>query len=555
MDKENANYKGTVDAITARYAKKVAPMLIPIMDDKQKMQGYISLLSEKSYEFCTDKPKVIDMPARYQPDYNTLRENTIEVAASGCDDLMMKYFEGEKLTHAEIIKGVRAGIANGQTIGIYAGSAVQNRGVIKLLYQIIRLMPSPCESKVKATDGAGKEIEVKCDENGPLAMQVFKTIADQFGKLSLAKVYRGTVKGGASVLNTANDKYERINQVVTLKGKKQESADAIFAGDICAIPKLTNTSTGDSLADDKNKITLLPIPFPQPNISYAIKAAKQGEEEKVFAALYRLNEEDPSFKVEKNAETGEILVSGLGDIALNIICRKIKNRSNVEAVLSPPKVAYRETIRKKVDLAEGKHKKQTGGAGQYGHVKIRFEPYPDGDFIFEQECVGGSVPKSFHPAVEKGLRECIQEGVLAGYPVINLKAVLFDGSYHDVDSKEIAFVSAAHLAFKDGIPKASPVLLEPVMKLRIKVPESYYGSISGDMNSKRRGNIMGQDNEGGKLIIHAEAPYAEVLTYSTDLRSMTQSRGTFTMEQVRYQEVPNDVAQKVIKARQAESAK
>ena len=394
--------------------------------------------------------------------------------------------------------------------------------------------------------------DITCEADAPFAAQVFKTIVDPFvGKLNIMKVFRGTLKSGATVYNATTGKTERINQIYLLKGKKQEAVNELTAGDIGAVNKLTATNTGDTLCDESAKVKFDPIHFPRAVLSMAIYAEKKGEEDKIFQGLNKLAEEDYTFSVTKNAETGEMLISGQGETHLDVINKKLKAKFNVTAVLKTPKIAYRETIRKKVE-AEGKHKKQSGGHGQYGHCKVRFEPF-DGEFEFAEEVVGGSVPKQYIPAVEKGLIECLPHGVLAGYPVTGLRAVLYDGSYHDVDSSEMAFKLAAAIAFKEGLKNASPCLLEPVMKLKIAIPEAFLGDIMGDMN-KRRGRILGIDMLEGLQIVNAEAPQAEIQKYATDLRSMTQGRGKFMAELARYEEVPAAEADKIVKARAAEQA-
>ena len=392
-------------------------------------------------------------------------------------------------------------------------------------------------------------VSITCEE-GPFAAQVFKTVVDPFvGKLNVMKVFRGTLKSGTTVYNATTGKTERINQIYLLRGKKQEPVSELSAGDIGAVNKLAATNTGDTLCDENVKVKFDPIHFPRPVLSMAIYAEKKGEEDKIFQGLNKLAEEDYTFTVTKNKETGEMLINGQGETHLDVINRKLKAKFNVSALLKTPKIAYRETIRKTVE-AEGKHKKQSGGHGQYGHCKVRFEPF-EGEFEFAEEVVGGSVPKQYIPAVEKGLIECLPHGVLAGYPVTGLRAVLYDGSYHDVDSSEMAFKLAAALAFKEGLKNAKPVLLEPVMKLKIAIPENFLGDIMGDMN-KRRGRILGIDMMEGMQVVNAEAPQAEIQRYATDLRSMTQGRGKFTAELARYEEVPAGEAEKIVKARQAE---
>lgn len=551
MDKDNADYEGTVNALKAKYAGKIAPIQIPLMQGN-KMIGYINALTEKAFRFSEEGLKEIPIPEEMKGTLATMQENLTETAAENDEALLDKYFSEGELSKEEIIHGIRKGIYNVNTIPVMAGSALQNRGIINLMDEIVKYMPKAIERREVLASAVGKDelVGITCIENAPFAAQVFKTVVDPFvGKLNVMKVFRGTLKSGSTVYNSTTGKTERISQIYLLKGKKQEVVSELNAGDIGAVSKLTATNTGDTLCDESEKVKFDPIHFPRPVLSMAIYAEKKGDEDKIFAGLNKLAEEDYTFTVSKNAETGEMVISGQGETHLDVINKKLKAKFNVSALLKTPKIAYRETIRKTVE-AEGKHKKQSGGHGQYGHCKVRFEPF-DGEFEFAEEVVGGSVPKQYIPAVEKGLRECLPNGVLAGYPVTGLRAVLYDGSYHDVDSSEMAFKLAAALAFKEGLKNANPVLLEPIMKLRIAIPESYLGDIMGDMN-KRRGRILGIDMLDDMQVVNAEAPQAELFRYATDLRSMTQGRGKFVAELERYEEVPFAEAEKIIKARAAE---
>ncbi len=551
-DKENADYKGTVAALTAKYAGKIAPIQIPIMEGN-KMVGYVNALKETCYRFADEaQKKSIPIPEELKGTLAEMQASLTETAAENDEALLDKYFEEGKLSKDEIIHGIRKGIYNVNTIPVMAGSALQNRGIINLMDEIVKYMPSAEERREMLASGVDKDemIEVTCTENEPFAAQVFKTVVDPFvGKMNVMKVFRGTLKAGSSVYNATTGKTERISQIYLLKGKKQETVNELTAGDIGAVSKLAATNTGDTLCDESAKLRFDPIHFPRPVLSMAIYAEKKGEEDKIFQGLNKLAEEDYTFSVAKNADTGEMIINGQGETHLDVINKKLKAKFNVSALLKTPKIAYKETIRKTVE-AEGKHKKQSGGHGQYGHCKVRFEPF-DGDFEFAEEVVGGSVPKQYIPAVEKGLIECLPHGVLAGYPVTGLKAVLYDGSYHDVDSSEMAFKLAAAIAFKEGLKNANPVLLEPIMKLKIAIPEAYLGDIMGDMN-KRRGRILGIDMMEDLQIVNAEAPQAEIQKYATDLRSMTQGRGRFVAELERYEEVPFAESEKIVKARKEE---
>ena len=553
MDKENADYAGTVAALKEKYAAKIAPIQIPLMEGN-KMIGYINALKDAAYQFTGTGLKDIPIPDDMRGTLADMQASLTETAAENDEQLLDKYFGEGALTKDEVILGIRKGIYNVNTIPVMAGSALQNRGIINLIEEIVKYMPNAVERReILAQSEDGEElVPISCKAMAPFAAQVFKTTVDPFvGKLNVMKVFRGILKAGSTVYNANTGKTERISQIYLLKGKKQEPTAELGAGDIGAVSKLANTNTGDTLCDENAKVKFDPIHFPRPVLSMAIYAEKKGEEDKIFQGLNRLAEEDYTFTVAKNAETGEMLISGQGETQLDVINKKLKAKFNVSAVLKTPKIAYRETIRKTVE-AEGKHKKQSGGHGQYGHCKVRFEPC-ESTFEFAEEVVGGSVPKQYIPAVEKGLVECLPHGVLAGYPVTGLRAVLYDGSYHDVDSSEMAFKLAAALAFKEGLKNARPVLLEPIMKLKIGIPEAYLGDIMGDMN-KRRGRILGIDLVDNMQVVNAEAPQAELQKYATDLRSMTQGRGKFAMELARYEEVPPAEAEKIVKARAAEQA-
>ncbi len=540
VNKENSDFASTVDAIIARY-DKVIPIELPIMEGG-KMTGYVDVFTGKA--FALDG-KSIDIPANLTAKAGEYRDKLIEMVAETEEDLMMKFFEGEAFTDEEINRGVHAAIAAESFIPLMGGNATTCTRVSGLMDKIIDLMPSPAIAhKAKAVKG-GSAIEVACDSSAPFSAHVFKSIVDPYvGKLLIFKVKTGKIQSGDTILNNTAEKTERVGTVYVLKGKKQEPVDFLEAGDIGALAKLVYTNTNDTLSAQDNPIVYDKIQFPTPVISYAVKAAK--DEEKVIQGLIKMQDEDATFKVEKNIVTGDVLISGLGEAQLDIMCKRVKNKLGLDITWQEPRVAYRETIRKTAE-AEGKHKKQSGGAGQYGDVFIRFEPgAEDGEFEFVDAIVGGAVPRQFIPAVEKGLREAIKKGVLAGYPMVNVKATLYDGKYHTVDSKEIAFITAAKLSYQEGCAKASPCFLEPIMEASIIVPDDYLGDILGDMN-KRRGRILGTNvAPGGKQIITAEVPQAEVFRYATDLRSMTQGRGKFTMKLLRYEEVPASANTKII---------
>ena len=541
LDKDNANFVKTVHAIKEKYGNKIAPMIIPNMVD-EKMKGFVKV----AYGVLRDwERNEHPIPENLQSDYEEARLALCEAAAENDEELLDKFFADGDLTGEEIERGVKLGVKACTTITVLGGSALKNQGIFNLMDKMVSTMLSPADAKPQKAFDDGKEIEIRPDPNAPAVVRVFKTTVDPFvGRLNMFRVLNGTVKSGDTLIDGRTGESQKISSIYYLRGKKQIPTDEIIAGDIGAFAKLGAVATGDVLSVS-GKITAPPIEMPPAEYAMAIGSAKKGEEDKVFAGLKKLQEEDVSFRIEKNPDTGEMLIVGVGDTQLSVLCKKLKNKFGCDAVLTEPKVAYRETIRKSAE-GEGKHKKQSGGAGQYGHCKVRFEPgAEDGVYEFVDAVVGGVVPRQFIPAVDKGLKEAIKEGVLAGYPVVNLKCTLFDGSYHPVDSKEVAFVSAARLAYLDGMKKASPCILEPVMKMDITVPDGYLGDIMGDMN-KRRGRILGTDTVDGNAVVTAEAPQAEILKYATDLRSMTQGRGSYVTEFVRYEEVPSNLQDKII---------
>lgn len=479
------------------------------------------------------------------------RDALSEAVAETDEELMEKYFDGQAFTDEEFAKGVRAGILSLSIAPVMVCSSYKGEGITDILDALIAFGPRPEDHPLyPATDGKGEEIEVKLGDGSPSAL-VFKTIADPFlGKISLVKVISGKLVHGQEIYNAKAEKSEKLSAMFFLRGKNQEECPELGYGDIAAIAKLQFTQTGDTLCDKANIVIYPEVEFPQPTHFIAVEPKAKGDEEKVGTGLRRLMEEDPSFALERNAETNQLLLGGQGDIQMNIILGKLKERYGVDVVTVPQRVAYRETIKGTSDV-QGRHKKQSGGAGQYGDVWIRFSPSEE-EFEFGEDLFGGSVPKNYVPAVEKGLRESLEKGPLAGYKVVNFKAILHDGSYHDVDSNEISFKIAASLAFKKGIVEAKPCLLEPVMRLEILVPDEYTGDVMGDMN-KRRGRILGMEPQrDGQQKLNAEAPQAELFDYSIALRSMTQARGSFTMNFERYEEVPGNLTEKIVAAHKGE---
>ena len=549
MDREHANFEKVTAQLREKYGASVVPVLLPLGQGND-FRGVVNVLENKAYQGAYKKSTEVPMPAELAGEVSEAMEFLTEQAASADDELMMKYLEGEELTHEEILDGFRKGMKDGSIVPVVAVSATTGVGIARMMDLMAKYLPSPDHEGMKqvgTNPKTGEEAERVCKDEEPFSALVFKTIADPFvGKMSLFRIFSGTLSSATTLYNATKEKTEKAGGMFSLRGNKQLQADKFHAGDIGALAKLQFTSTGDTLCDPNNPIVYPPIEFPAPCISKAVFAAKQGEEDKVFGGLARLAEEDPSIKVEKNAETLETELSGAGEMHLDVIRNKLASKFGANAVLQDPKIPYRETIRKTVKV-QGRHKKQTGGHGQFGDVWIEFSPITDSDtdFEFVDAVVGGVVPRNFIPSVEKGLRENIVKGVLAGYPMVHLRAKLYDGSYHPVDSSEMAFKTAARIAYKKGCTDASPVLLEPIMHVDVLVPNEYMGDIMGDMN-KRRGRINGMNQEGGMQKLEAEAPLAEMLKYATDLRSMTQARGSFSMRFERYEEVPANEAQKII---------
>lgn len=547
MDKENIDYMKLIASLKEKFGKKIAPFEIPIYD-AEEFVGYVNVVDKGARVFDGTSMKDVETPAKYLEEIKPLFEMLSEAVAESDEELMEKYFEGEEFTIEEIRKGLRSGVLNGDIVPVIMGSSLQNRGCLGLLKTAANYLPTPRDTdggvnKVEMPDGSIEERKVQKDE--AFSAFVFKTIVDQFvGKISLFKVRSGSIKKDMEVLNSNSEKTEKIQNLCYMRGKEQHQTDEIIAGDIGAVSKLNHTKTGDTLCDKSKPIIYSGIKNKGACMFKSISPKDKKDEDKIGQALQKLAEEDPSFVVNRNKETHQMLIGGYGNIQLQVLVDKLKNQYGVTVDLDTPKVPYRETIRGNSDV-QGKHKKQSGGSGQYGDVHIRFSPSEE-DFEFDEEIFGGAVPKQYIPAVEKGLRECLPKGVLAGFPVVKIKAVLYDGSYHDVDSNENAFKMAASIAFKKGMQEAKPVLLEPVEKLEIYIPDDYMGDIMGDMN-KRRGRILGmeQGSQGMQKVI-AEAPTSELFNYASDLRSMTQARGSFELEFCRYEQVPEEIAEKVI---------
>ena len=552
-DSDHRSFYKTFDALKAVYGNKLCPTIIPYMEGNL-VKCYVNLMTGMAYAYTDCKAQKVDMPD--DPVIAEMTSAFMEAVATTDDALMEKFFEGEAFTKEEILKGLCIGIFDGSIYPVYAVSGLTGAAVDQLLYGLAWSAPG-------AYGYAGEDVEYEngdvnilpCNEAGPLAAVCFKTVADPFvGKMSFFKVISGKLTADSVAYNPRTGEAEKIGKIVTVKGAKQEDAKEIPAGDIGVLTKLAAVKTGDTLCDPKNILKLQGVDFPAPCLSMAIKVSKKGEEEKVAAGLQRLMEEDPTICYTNNTETREQILSGLGEQHLDVIVSKLKNKFGVEVTLEVPKVAYRETVRKKVE-AQGRHKKQSGGHGQFGDVWIKFEPCDSDDLVFETAVVGGSVPKNFFPAVEKGLRECVEKGFAAGYPMVGLKATLYDGSYHPVDSSEMAFKTAASLCFKNAMPNADVAILEPIGTLNAFMPDDNLGDIMGDV-TKRRGRVlgMGPADEPKMQELVAEVPMAEMGDFSTVLRSVTAGRGSFTFAFARYEQAPKEVADKVIADRAAEKA-
>lgn len=547
MERENADYYKVLDEMKSTFADNIVPVQLPI-GAEDNFRGVVDLITMKALIFEAGSGKVSeeDIPAEMMDDVETYKEELIEAAAEANDDLLTKYLEGEELSDEEIKAGIKEAAANGSAVFVFCGSALNNIGVSSLMDFCVDCSATPDSNALVK----GKNIESE-----PLAAQVFKTIADPYiGRLTMFRLFTGQMKADSIVYNANKEKDEKVTQLVIMTGKEQATVPEIFPGDIAAVAKLAVTTTGDTLTLKSDPVIMEAIQFPEPTLSMAIEPKSKGDEDKLSGAIQRLLEEDPTITLEKNTETKQTILKTMGDTHTDILIDKLSRKFGVDVVSKEMKIPYRETIRSLVE-AEGKHKKQSGGHGQYGHVWLKFEPLTEGDFQFEEKVFGGAVPRQYFPAVEKGLIEAMEEGVLAGYPVTNLKATLYDGSYHSVDSSEMAFKMAARLAFRKGVEAAKPVLLEPIMNVEIEIPDTYMGDIIGDLNSKR-GRVQGMEPVGKKQMIKAQVPLGEMARYTIDLKSMTQGRGKFRMDFSHYEEVPAQNADKIIeKARQEKEEK
>ena len=547
VDEDNSDYNATFEALREKYGNKIAPVVVPIWDASHKITGIIDVLNKRAYEMQKLKRVEIEVPEDKVSVIEEFNDALKEAVAETDEALMDRFFEGDEFTYREMLDGLHTGVKELSLFPVLCGSGVTCLGSLMLMDHIIDLLPNPVQGNYhKATNADGKVEEFVVSPGGVPSAFVWKTVSDQYGKYSYIKVLSGEITSDTTLVNSRTGETEKLGRLYFMCGKKATEAKVLSCGDIGAIGKMDKVKTGDTLCDPRKVVSLKQIPYAPACYSMAIAPKVKGQEEKVGTGLNRLNEEDPSFKLVNNAETKQLVLSGAGDQQLDVLVSKLKSRFGVDAVLSPAKVAYREKIKKTVQ-AHGRHKKQTGGSGQFGDVWMRFEPQDEqDDMIFAEEVFGGSVPRNFYPAVEKGIQEAVQKGPLAGYPMVGLKAVLYDGSYHPVDSNEMAFKLAAILAYKEAMPNANPTLLEPIGALAVSVPEAYVGDVMGDL-SKRRGRPMGMNPDSdGNTVIEAEVPMAEMSSYAIDLRAMTQARGSFTLEFVRYEEVPKGNQAKII---------
>ncbi len=548
MDDDRADFYKAFNAMAAKFGSSVCPIIVPVIKDG-KVAAYYDLVEDKAYSYDGFKASPAEVSHDDTARFDAVKEVFSEAVAGTDEEIMEKYFSGEELTREDRIKGLKIGVADGSIIPVFAVSGLTGAACDKLLDFIAEVCPAPASEYAISGD---EPVELSTDANGPLAAVCFKTVADPFiGKLSFFKVLSGRITPTTAAFNARTGKEERMGKLVTMFGAKQSDCSEIPAGDIGAVVKLAGFSTGDTLCAASNVIRADGVSTPKPTYEMAVKAVKKGDEEKIAAGFSRLCEEDPSLEFSVNNETHEQIIKGLGEQQIDVAVSKLKSKFSVDVELRAPKIAYRETITLKVS-AQGRHKKQSGGHGQFGDVFIEFEPYSGEGLEFGERVVGGSVPKNFFPAVEKGLNECMEKGVLAGYPMVGVKATLYDGSYHPVDSSEMSFKMAAALAFKEGVSKAGPILLEPIMTVKVSCNDESMGDVIGDIN-KRRGRVLGMTPSGdGMQEIMSEIPQAEMATFSTSMRQMTQGRGSFESEFARYERCPEHIAQKIIEESKAE---
>ncbi len=551
LDEDHADFFKTFESMREKFGKTLAPIVIPIIEN-DKTVGLVDIIHKNAFLSGDGKLQNVDIPDALQDKVEEYYEFLCEAVAETSEENMEKYFAGEPFELSEIIAGINQGVKDLSLVPVFCGSAMSGLGTEALIHGLIDFAPNPTEGyPQEAVNEKGEEVSINCAPTETPVLFVFKTVSDQYGKQSYFKVISGNITPDLSLENARTGDVEKVGNIYTIKGKKTTEVKELGCGDIGVVSKLSSVKTGDTLCVTGRPLTVKPIEYPAPCHPRAIYAKVKGQEEKIATGLSRLSEEDLSFTLVNNPETREMVLTGAGDIHLDVLCSKLKSKFGVDSELRAPKVAYRETIRKSATV-RGRHKKQSGGHGQFGDVVIEFTPGETETLTFAEQVVGGAVPKNFFPAVEKGLRDSCEKGVLAGYPMVFLKATLMDGSYHPVDSSEMAFKTAASLAYKDGIPKASPVILEPIGSLQVTIPDAMMGDIMGDLN-KRRGRVMGMTpNSDGDQVVEAEVPMAEMADYAIDLRSMTQGRGSFTFAFVRYEEAPASSQQAIIDAAKAE---
>ena len=547
LDRENSSFERAVESCADVFGREVVPVQLPI-GEAHDFSGVVDLVEMKAYGYDADgngKGKAMEIPEALAEAAQSARATLVEMVAESNEELLETYFEAGDLTDDQLTSGIRAAVHKCRLFPVFCTSGLHNIGTDRLLDACVNLLPSPADVQQLVERIDGEDVRADADSSAPMAALVFKTISDPFaGRINYLKVFSGTVKGDATVVN-ARSGSERLTNLSSIQGKTLEPLDEAPAGKICAVAKLKDTATSDTLRAKGSDVVVEHVAFPQAAISFAIEPESKKDEEKIGSAIQRITDEDPTLRIERDAQTHELLLSGLGQLHVEVTLSKMKRRFGVNAKLHPPTVPYRETIRRRAE-AEGRHKKQSGGRGQFGVAKIAVEPLPrGGGFEFQDKIFGGSISQSYRPAVEKGVLEAATRGILAGYPLVDFKVELLDGKEHAVDSSEMAFKIAGTLAFKEAIPLAAPVLLEPVMKIEVTVPDEALGDVMGDLNS-RRGRVQGMDPRKGRQIIRAEAPLSELLSYAIELNSMTGGRGSYTMEYSRYDEVPPNVAQKVV---------